>query len=93
MPDDGAPGTAHQIDLLLLEADAQIVNNLKGVADHLVHRQGRGRFQGLVGLAGASLVPGRDHESLLEVVAGVAHATDAGASRPAFEEQQDWGLG
>ena len=45
-PEDGAPGLAEEVDLVLAEPVAQVVGDLDGVADRLLEGQRRGGVEG-----------------------------------------------
>ena len=86
--EDRAPRLAEQVDPVLAEALAQVVGDGDRVGEVALERDGRGRIELGVGLAGPSLIPGDDGEALLEggqVVAHGPHLRTAGA--PGQEQQ------
>jgi hypothetical protein len=64
--DEAPPRVPQQIDLVLVEALAQVVGDREGVRDELLHRHGGGRDVRTVGERGATLVPPHDGEQLLK---------------------------
>jgi hypothetical protein len=84
---DRAPRLARDEDALLAEAAAQVLRHLDRVGDHPFQRQRRGGIERRVRAARPPLVPGDDHEPLLEP--GVEpHRADVGAAGPAGEVEE-----
>ena len=89
----GAPGLADQVDLLLVEPVAQVVGDRDRVGDGPVQGHRVGWVELVVGLPGAPLVEGDDHEVVLECLAVAPHRAELAAAGSAGQEQQHRVLG
>ena len=84
----GAPRLAEQVDLVLVEAVAQVVGDGDRVVDVAVEGDRVGRVELVVRRAGAALVPGDDGDVFFELGQVAAHGAELAATGAAGEEQQ-----